>query len=178
MGSRTLLRLASILGLAGASACATAVVDPGPGAAAGDAQAPKSDAAPTKDAATKAVPEAGAGPTFDDAGTTVVDDSTCAADSTRAQCEQCCLGVHPSGYAVYHQTLLACACQAPAACATECATELCVQKPTSTGDACEQCISASLAQAGACYGAVANSCQSDVDCTALFQGCIPPCETK
>jgi len=178
MSPRALLS-SIILGIAAASsACATATVGTGPEPKGdGGANTAKADGGVKKEAGPTSPPDAG-GPTLDDSGTTVIDDSTCAGDSTRAQCEQCCLGVHPSGYAVYHQELLACACQSQGACATECATELCAQKPTTTGDACEQCITSALTQGGACYDGVANACQADTDCTALFQTCIPPCETK
>ncbi len=171
--------LVVILGIAAASsACATAVVGTEPGPTA-DAQAPKTDAGAKKEAGpANTTPDAGSSTQDDSGTTTALDDSTCAAESTKAQCEQCCLKVHPSGYDVYHQQVVACACQSPAACATECASELCVNQPTSTGDACEQCITGALTQGGACYDAVANACQSDKDCTTLFQTCIPPCETK
>lgn len=176
MSPRTIFFLASILAPA-TSACATAVGSSSPGPV-GDAQAPK-DSGKTDAAVKPPPPSSDAGnPTQDDSGSTIVDDSTCAADSTKAQCEQCCLSVHPSGYAVYHQELLSCACQSPGACATECANEFCVQQPTTTGDACEQCITSSLAQSGACYSGISSTCQADTDCTALFQTCIPPCETK
>jgi hypothetical protein len=111
-------------------------------------------------------------------GGTPLDDTTCAAQTSKGQCEQCCLTVHPSGYKVYQQQLDGCLCNSPAACATECASEVCANKPTTPGDACEQCINASLTQSGACYNGVANACQGDTDCTALFGTCIPPCETK
>jgi hypothetical protein len=161
--------------------CATGAV----GTDVGDAAPSASKDAGGKDAVTpKQVPDAGSSQTdagqqpTDDAGVTV-DDSTCAGQSTQAQCEQCCLTVHPTGYDVYHQELVSCACSSPGACATECATELCANQPTTTGDACEQCITASLTQGtGACYDGVAVACQGDVDCTALFGTCIPPCESK
>ena len=163
------------------AACATAVGqtgdDAGPGAIA--------DAAP-KDAAPKKSPlESGAPPTDDagqpttDAGAPPLDDSTCAGLTTKGQCEQCCLKVHPSGYGVYSAQLDDCACNSPGACASECATETCANAPTKSGDACEQCISGSLVQGtGACYDGVAAACQADTDCTTLFGTCIPPCESK
>ena len=106
-------------------------------------------------------------------------DMTCAAEATLGSCEQCCLTVHPTGYMTYHQALQACACSSPGACATECATEMCANQPTTTGDACETCITSSLMQGtGACYMPVDTACQADSDCTTLFQTCIPPCESK
>jgi hypothetical protein len=84
--------------------------------------------------------------------------------------------VHPSGYKVYQQQLNDCACTSPGACATECASELCANQPTTPNDACSTCITNSLSSAGACYQGVANACQGDSDCTALFGTCIPPCE--
>jgi hypothetical protein len=179
----TFAPLALVAVIAGfASACATAAVSSEPPEKSdGGATGAKGDGGSgggKSDAGVKTPPDSGGGPVTDDGGTTVVDDSTCATSSTRQSCEQCCLNIHPTGYDVYHQELVSCACQAPGPCATVCATEFCVQKPTTPGDACEQCITGSLAQGAACYDGVANACQSDTDCTALFQGCIPPCETK
>ncbi len=160
--------------------CATAV-----NPSSGDAGAAVSnDAGATKDSGGKKL-DAGS-PTPDSGSTTTVeaggpppDDSTCAGEGTRNDCEQCCLLVHPSGYGVYHAELTTCACSSPGACATECATELCASAATTPGGACETCITASLTQgSGACYDGVSNACQADVDCSALFTTCIPPCEGK
>jgi hypothetical protein len=136
------------------------------------------------DAAKKTPPEAGTPPQMDSGSqggdaSVPLTDMTCAGESTKPVCEQCCLKVHPTGYNVYHQALQSCVCTSPGACASECATETCMNQPTTSGDACTTCITASLMQStGACYNAVATACQGDTDCTALFQTCIPPCETK
>jgi hypothetical protein len=170
------LRFASFL-IVLASGCATAV-----GQDVGDAGPTSKDSGANKDAGTTPKKDAG-GPSTQDSGTTPVDDggtplddTACAGQTTRSACEQCCLTVHPSGYKVYQQQLVDCACSSPAACASECATELCVQKATTPNDACSTCITQSLQSTGACYQGVANACQSDTDCTALFGTCIPPCE--
>jgi hypothetical protein len=117
--------------------------------------------------------------TGDNDAAPVVDDSTCAAKSTKLDCEQCCLGVHKPGYAVYDTALKGCACGSSGACATECATEYCAGKSPAQGDACYTCINNALAPStGTCYGAVGTACTADTDCNTLFQTCIPPCETK
>lgn len=176
------MKLSLIITLALAtSACATSV-DSGQGSDAG----PSSQADGGAKDSGSVKKDAGSSTSTGDSGTIVptddsgapMDDSTCAALTTKGQCEQCCLKVHPSGYTVYHQALNDCTCTSPGACATECANEACANKPTQTGGACEQCITASLGQSGACYNAVASACQADGDCTALFSTCIPPCESK
>lgn len=172
------LRFASFLVVL-ATGCATAVGS-GEGTDAGpvskDGGASKDSGTPKKDAGSSSTDAGDIQPT-DDAGA-VVDDNACAGQTTRGACEQCCLKVHPSGYKVYQQELVDCACNSPAACATECANELCASKATTPGDACEQCINGALASTGACYNGIANACQADTDCTALFGTCIPPCEGK
>jgi hypothetical protein len=148
----------------------------------GDAAPPSKDAGANKDSGT-AKKDAGTqsndsgtiNPT-DDGGGTPPDDNTCASQTSKSQCEQCCLTVHPAGYKVYQQQLNDCVCNSPAACATECANEVCANKPTTPNDACSTCITNSLSSSGACYQGVANACQADSDCTALFGTCIPPCE--
>ncbi len=164
--------------LALASGCATAIGGSQTTDDAGTVPAPDAakDSGPVKKLPDAGNPSSDAATTAD--SSTPPDDSTCAAQTSKAQCEQCCLTVHPTGYSVYHTQLVGCACNSPAACATECQTELCNNQPTTSGDACETCITASLTQTGACYNAVSTACQGDVDCTALFSTCIPPCETK
>ena len=169
----------SYLVLALATGCATAVGsdegDAGP-ATSKDAGASKDSGPPKKDAGSPTTQDSGT-PPVDDSGTPL-DDNTCGNQTSKNQCEQCCLTVHPSGYKVYQLELDDCVCNSPAACATECANEVCANKPTTPGDACSTCISNSLSSTGACYQGVANACQSDSDCTALFGTCIPPCEQK
>jgi hypothetical protein len=160
--------------------CATAAGseeggDAGP-ATSKDGAAAKDSAAPAKkDAGSPSTNDSGPVQTDEDSGAPP-DDSTCSSQTTKNQCEQCCLTVHPNGYAVYQQQLDDCVCNSPAACANECANEVCANQPTTPNDACSTCISNSLSSNGACYQAVANACQADTDCTALFGTCIPPCE--
>ncbi len=177
------MKLSLIMILALTTGCATAVGQ-GDGSDAGsspskDAGASKDSGTTKKDAGSSSTSDdSGAVTPTDDSGAPPLDDSTCDGLTTKGQCEQCCLKVHPTGYDVYHQALNDCLCTSPGACATECASETCANKPTTTGDACEQCITASLGSTGACYNNVATSCQADSDCTALFSTCIPPCESK
>ena len=177
--TRSLLEITLAVSLCG---CATAATSSNENTT--DAGASKDAASSNKDSGTKKVADAGATST-DDASTTdfdsggPIDDTTCEAQTSKSQCEQCCLTVHPTGYDVYHQELVSCACTSPGPCASDCATELCANQPTTPGDACETCINASLTQGtGACYDGIAAACQSDTDCTALFSTCIPPCESK
>lgn len=169
-----------LLAITFAAGCATAVSqtsDTSPPT--GDAGATKDSGIVKKDAGSSSTQDSGSTTTADGGDVSPPDDSTCAATSTRADCEQCCLKVHPTGYQVYDQELVSCACTSPGDCASVCATETCANSPTTSGDACEQCITASLTQGtGSCYDGVAAACQSDVDCTALFGTCIPPCESK
>lgn len=170
----------SCLVLALATGCATATgSDEGGDAAPAskDGGASKDAAAPKKDAGSSTTQDSGPTQPTDDAGQTI-DDNTCSGQTTKAQCEQCCLTVHPSGYKVYQAQLNDCVCNSPAACATECANEVCVNKPTTPNDACATCITSALSSTGACYQGVADACQADSDCTALFGTCIPPCEQK
>ena len=171
----------SYLVLALATGCATAT-----GSDEGDAAPPSKDGGTTskdsgstvkKDAGSSTTQDSGTLPPTDDSGTTI-DDNTCSNQPSKSQCEQCCLTVHPSGYKVYQAQLNDCVCNSPAACATECANEVCANKPTTPNDACGACITNSLSSTGACYQGVANACQADSDCTALFGTCIPPCEQK
>ena len=141
-----------------------------------DGGASKDSGAPKKDAAAPSEDSGTIQPT-DDAGNTI-DDNTCSNQTTKSQCEQCCLTVHPSGYKIYQAQLDDCVCNSPAACATECANEVCANQPTTPNDACATCITNALSSTGACYQAVANACQADSDCTTLFGTCIPPCEQK
>ena len=142
-----------------------------------DGGASKDSGTATKDAGSLSTQDSGTPPTTDDSGAPL-DDNACSNESTRNQCEQCCLTVHPTGYKVYQQQLDDCVCNSPAACATECANEVCANQPTTPNDACATCIQNSLSSTGACYQGVANACQADSDCTALFGTCIPPCENK
>ncbi len=94
--------------LAFATGCATAVGteggDAGPSPASKDGGT--SDSGPAKK-------DAGSSSTQDDSGTITptddagqpLDDTACSNLTTKGQCEQCCLKVHPSGYDVYHQAL-------------------------------------------------------------------------
>lgn len=162
--------------------CANAVTNPNEGSDAGTSSS-KDAASSNKDSGKKTLDSGST--TNNDSGSTdfdsggPIDDTTCAAQTSKGQCEQCCLTVHPSGYDVYHQELVSCACTSPGPCASDCANELCANQPTTPGDACESCINASLTQGtGACYDGISAACQGDTDCTALFTTCIPPCETK
>ncbi len=173
------LRFASLVLVLATAGCATATGSE----EGGDAGPATSKDGATKDSGSPAKKDAGSltsndsGPTqSDDGGAPPPDDSTCSSQTTKNQCEQCCLTVHPSGYQVYQQQLDDCVCNSPAACATECANEVCANQPTTPNDACATCVANSLSSTGACYQAVANACQADTDCTALFGTCIPPCE--
>jgi len=176
-----LLSVTSIAAMLISAGCATAVTQ-----STDDGPPPSGDAGAKPDSGTpKKTPDGGTQTTQDSGSTTgddaapPLDDSTCAATSTKADCEQCCLKVHPTGYDTYRQTLDSCVCTSPGDCAADCATEVCANQPTTTGDACESCITASLTQGtGSCYDAVNAACGADVDCTALFSTCIPPCESK
>lgn len=165
----------------GCATGASSASDSPPPSSSGDAGAPKKDAGSSKtppDSGAPSTDDSGTS-TDDDGGTTTTDDSTCAATTTMSDCEQCCIKVHPSGYDVYHQELIDCACTSPGDCASACANEACANQPTTSGDACEQCMTAALTQGtGSCYDGVSAACQGDVDCTALFGTCMPPCESK
>ena len=106
-------------------------------------------------------------------------DAICDAIATKAGCEQCCISNHKTGYGTYTTALTQCACTSPGACQTQCATEYCVGKPTSPGDACTNCLTASLmSMTGSCYNPLNAACQGDPDCVDLFGTCIPPCTGK
>lgn len=174
------MKLISISFIALLSGCATAVSGSNDETDAGKTTSTKDSGTTTsKDSGSTKVYDAGnandaATSTDDDSGT--IDDSTCAAQTTKAQCEQCCLTVHQEGYQVYNSTLTQCACQSPGTCASDCASEACANQPTTQGDACDTCMTNALSSSGDCYDAVSTACQGDPDCTELFETCIPPCE--
>jgi len=173
-------------GGAGGDDSSAAPPDGGTGdAAAGghhDGSAPRYDAgggSPTDDAAGDDG-SAADGASGDDGGASNGDaggnDMSCGQLATKQACQQCCVSNHKPGYQVYAMTLESCACTSPGACKAQCATEYCVQKPTSGNDPCATCLGGSLMQgSGACYAPVAMACQADLDCTSLFGGCIPEC---
>jgi hypothetical protein len=169
----------SVLALTG---CATATTSNNNTTEDSGTTPPGADA--SKDTGTKKEPPDTGAPQ-NDSGTTDQDtgvpptDSTCSAETTQSDCEQCCLTVHPSGYNTYHAALQNCLCTSPGACVTECATETCAGNPTTSGDTCDTCVTGALTMGtGACYTAVDTACQGDPDCVSLFSDCIPPCESK
>lgn len=171
-----LLSLTLVVGLCG---CANAVTSPEEGNDGGVTSSKDSGSSQSKDGGSKvyeaSAPTNDSGPiTEEDSGT--IDDTTCASQTSKAQCQQCCLTLHAEGYQVYDSTLNTCACQSPGACASECANEACANQPTTAGDACDTCMNQALTSTGACYNSVASACQGDPDCTTLFGTCIPPCE--
>jgi hypothetical protein len=176
-----------VAGCAGGGASGDDSVSPGVDAGNHDAGASHDAAAPrdtgTNEAQSFEDASSDDGGTGDDGSTADSggggNDLACGQLSTLQACQQCCLADHKPGYKTYAQTLESCACTNPGTCQSQCATEYCVQKPTSGNDPCAACLSGSLMQgSGACYTPVSTACQADLDCSTLFGACIPQCMGK
>lgn len=166
--------LASMLALAAACSSSTTTV------VSGDAGDEEADATTTtkdagKDSSTKDAGEkdsASADP-----------DQACFSQSGD-QCAECCFNNHQEGAAALSNALLACACEgtgssdSTAACATECASAYCAADPKepTQGDACDKCVSDSLAKTGKCYDAALAACQASDDCVTWQTSCLANCQ--
>jgi hypothetical protein len=100
-------------------------------------------------------------------------DIGCSQATSGVACMQCCQMAHPDGAAKYLSLLVSCECVAPAPCASACASELCAQPMVyqSPGDACDTCVSPSLAVGGTCWYQTTNQCGQDPACQAMA-GCL------
>jgi hypothetical protein len=107
--------------------------------------------------------DAGADVQSNDAG-----DQVCVGDPQ--SCIGCCQSHHTAGATTYSNAGLACECGANGQCSAQCAASFCASPQTAPtpGDACDTCISASLAAGGACVAPVSNACSADPDCTAYL----------
>jgi hypothetical protein len=118
----------------------------------------------------------------EDSGTPTDPDKACAAEATLPACGQCCVTNHPSGYKVFQDSLLGCACTGTGAdggapCAADCANTACMSPPGQPDAKCNACLQGSVGQTGACNDAVGTACGGNPDCLAQ-QKCIAPCQTK
>jgi hypothetical protein len=134
---------------------------------------------PTDEGGTK---EAGSsvkdsGGTLEDTGTgTATGDKACATETTLQACGTCCIGNHKSGYTIFQNSLLACACKGTGAdggapCATECASTICAATPKNADATCTTCLQASIGSGGACLDQLTADCTADADCVAE-QTCV------
>jgi len=109
-----------------------------------------------------------------DTGTTIVDsggggvDTACATEGTQSACADCCATDNPSSVPTLNTAIQTCACGASGPCATECATEVCVGTPATSGDACYTCLTAALGASGSCYAPVHTACIADPGCAAYL----------
>ena len=118
--------------------------------------------------------DAGVTPPFDSGAATDVGTVTsCGAMGTMSACAECCVTLNPTGVTTLNAAIQACACGATGVCATECASEVCVDIPATSGDACYACLSAALGTSGACYTSVQTTCVADPGCSSYLS-----CETS
>jgi hypothetical protein len=168
--------MVALAGFAGACSSTTTTTTDGPdgGGTSGEASTNK-DTGAGKDSST-ITPDT-------DSSTTPTGDEACAAEATKAACGQCCVTNHQAGAKVIQDSVLGCACQGTGAdsgapvCATECAATACAATPAQPDTACNNCLSMSIAQGGACQQAASDACTASTDCVAE-QKCIQPCTTK
>jgi hypothetical protein len=119
-----------------------------------------------------------AGPFADDASDTPVADASeadaaaadlaCGKESTQSACADCCASDHPSGISTLNSAIVSCACGTTGPCASACATEVCVDVPATSGDACYTCLSTALSSTGPCDAPVDKSCMADPGCAAYL----------
>lgn len=121
--------------------------------------------------------------TTEDTGTgTGTDDKACGAETTLQACGTCCIANHKTGYTVFQDSLLGCACKGTGAdggapCATECGSTICATTPKNADATCNTCLQASVGQGGGCQEQVSTDCTADTDCLAE-QKCIAQCAGK
>lgn len=117
-----------------------------------------------------------------DSGTTTDPDEACAQEATLQACGTCCVTNHPSGYKVFQDSLIGCACTGTGAdggapCAADCAATACKTPPAQPDQTCNTCLQGSVGQTGACNAAVLSDCSASPDCLAQ-QKCVTPCQSK
>ena len=121
--------------------------------------------------------------TEEDTGTgTGTGDTACGKEATLQECGTCCITNHKSGYTVFQNSLLGCACKgtgadAGAPCATDCASTICAATPKQPDATCNTCLQGSVAMGGACQQQVSDDCTADTDCVAQ-QKCVSQCQGK
>ena len=117
-------------------------------------------------------------PTFGVGGATDAgaSDAQCQAMPSAA-CQTCCTTLHARGLQTAQNVITGCDCGAAGACRVPCAAEFCAGRATTSGDACDVCISNSTATTGGCFNAFNAGCGADPDCVALFSntGCLAGC---
>ena len=121
--------------------------------------------------------------TTEDTGTgTPTGDEACGAETTLQACGTCCVTNHKTGYTVFQDSLLGCACKGTGSdggtpCATECATTICAASPKNPDATCNTCLQASIGAGGACQEQVTTDCSGNPDCLAE-QTCVAQCKGK
>ncbi len=120
--------------------------------------------------------------TDEDTGTTTTGDKACGEEATLTACGTCCIANHKSGYTIFQNSLLACACKGTGAdggapCATECASTVCASTPKNADATCNTCLQGSISSGGACLDQLSTDCSADTDCVAE-QTCVTQCKGK
>jgi hypothetical protein len=118
----------------------------------------------------------------EDGSTTTDPDVACKQEATLNGCGLCCVTNHQSGYKVFQDALLGCACAGTGAdggapCATACGATACKSPPAQPDTACNTCLQESVGQTGGCNDAVASACTANADCLAQ-QKCVSGCQGK
>jgi hypothetical protein len=166
--------LSSIVSLAGlVVACSSTTTVTGTDTASPEAGAKETGTATPKDAGT----------VTEDTGTgTGTGDKACGAETTLQACGTCCIGNHKSGYTVFQNSLLGCACKGTGAdggapCAADCASTICATTPANPDATCSTCLQTSIGSGGGCQEQVSADCTADKDCLAQ-QTCVAQCQGK
>ncbi len=120
-----------------------------------------------KDAAAPTQVDSGTGGTGGGGTTTNPDDQCPGA----ADCIDCCVTNHMTGYETYLTAFLGCACQT-SVCKTECAATICAATPANPDAKCDACLNGT--KTAVCDAPVQSACSADTDCTALM-GCAQTC---
>jgi hypothetical protein len=106
-------------------------------------------------------------------GAAMVTDMQCQSMTPTSSCITCCANLHSGSYLTFINAIVACECTSEAGtgvCQSQCATEYCNMMNPTPGDACDNCLSASLeADAGGrCLVPVANACPMGGPCDAYL----------
>jgi hypothetical protein len=117
----------------------------------------------------------------EDTGTTT-GDTACGKETTLQACGTCCIANHKSGYTIFQNSLLACACKGTGAdggapCSTDCAATICAATPKNADTTCNTCLQTSIGNGGACQEQLTTDCAPDADCVAE-QTCVAQCKGK
>ena len=101
--------------------------------------------------------------------------ASCQAMSTAGQCDNCCWGLHQTGFQVWQNAFDACVCVTPGTCRSKCQNSWCAGQDPSPGGSCDTCLNG----ATQCVQTADATCKNDPDCAA-YLACYygSGCDTK